>query len=74
LIAILLKTEGFLIALQYEYVQYSGQQFGDLSDGSNIKKHLKEMKEDIFEAYFTVNGALRQQDYVFVPCDSSLAL
>jgi hypothetical protein len=67
LIAILLKTEGFLIALQYEYVQYSGQQFGDLSYGSNIKKHLKEMKEDIFEAYFTVNGALRQQDYVFVP-------
>jgi hypothetical protein len=67
LIAMLLKTEGFLIALQYEYVQHIGQQFGDLSDGSNIKKHLKEMKEDIFEEYFTVNDAFQQQDYVFVP-------
>jgi hypothetical protein len=67
LIAMLLKTEGFLTALQYEYVQYSGQQFGDLSDGTSFKNHLKQMKEDIFDGFFDGNRQYRKQDYVFVP-------
>jgi hypothetical protein len=66
LIAMLLKTEGFLIALQYKYVQYSGQQFGDLSDGSSIKNHLKQMK-DVFDNFFDDNPLYMKQDYVFVP-------
>jgi hypothetical protein len=67
LIAMLLKTEGFVTALQYKYVQYNGQQFGDLSYGSNIKNHLKQMKEDVFDGFFDRNRQYRKQDFVFVP-------
>jgi hypothetical protein len=67
LIGMLLKTEGFLTALQYKYVQYSDQQFGDLSDGSSFKNHLKQMKEDVFDKFFDGNRLHRKQDYVFVP-------
>jgi hypothetical protein len=71
LIALLLKTEGFLLALNYGYSElHKSYQYGDLSVSSNIQKHLQTMRmtyTDKLQDLQEEGQEFNNENYVFVP-------
>jgi hypothetical protein len=71
LIALLLKTEGFLLALNYGYSELDkSYQYGDLSVSSNIQKHLQTMRmtyTDKLQDLQEEGQEFNNENYVFVP-------
>jgi hypothetical protein len=72
LIALLLKTEGFLLALNYSYSQFNeNHSYGDLSVSINIQQHLETMRMT-YTAKIQVlqqeqGQEFNNENYVFVP-------